>query len=77
MKMDHDGMMKAADNAEMAMKSEGMSDADKATMQQQMDNMTETEKTDHMKVSEENVTKLQTACAGNDSMTVMDAMKAQ
>ena len=76
MAMDKDGMMKAADEAEMMMKSEGMSEADKTAMMDKMAAMTEAEKTEHMKMIEENMTKLGTACKGNDAMMVMDAMKS-
>ncbi len=75
MKMDKDGMMMAAENADMMMKSDGMSDADKMAMKEKMDKMSDTEKTDHMKMTEENMMKMEAACKGNDSMMVMDAMK--
>lgn len=79
-----DADKKAMDD-KMATETAGMSEEEKSAhrmkameteMQTKMDAMTEEEKAEQTKSNEELVTRLKAACTGNDSMQVMDAMKA-
>ena len=75
--MNSDDMMKATDSVDMAMMSEGKTDAEKQAMMDKQSSMTDQQKTDAMTKSQDTMAQLQTDCTANPDMTVMDAMKAK
>lgn len=76
---------KKAMTDKMATETTGMSDADKNAyhmkamrddMKAKMDKMSDADKATQMKMTEDTMMKMETACKGNDTMTMTDVMKS-